>query len=60
MKNVNVEVKGTIMTITVDLSKENGLSGSGKNMVIGTTSGNADVPGHEGTKFGLNVFKKPS
>ena len=60
MKNVNATINGDIMTITVDLSQENGMSGSGKNVVIASTGGNAEVPGKEGMKFGLNVFKKPA
>jgi hypothetical protein len=30
----------------------------GKTRIIATTAGNAEVPGHEAIKLGLNVFKK--
>ena len=58
MTNVTMDVKGTILTITVDLSKRNGLSSTGKSQVIATTKGNADIPGHPGVKLGLNVYTK--
>ena len=58
MRNVQVEVKGSIMTITVDLSKDFGKSKSGATSIVASSDGNADVPGHEGVKIGLNVYKK--
>jgi hypothetical protein len=60
MKNVNVEVKGSTLTITVDLSKEFGPSSSGKTVIVATTEGNAKVDGPDGpVHLGLNVYKKP-
>jgi len=53
-----MEVKNDILTITVNLKENFGLSKSGKNMVIATTSGNADVPGTD-VKIGLNIYCKP-
>jgi hypothetical protein len=58
MKNVEMKVDGNILTIKVDLSKEFGLSSSGKTIIIASTEGNADIDGHEGKKIGLNVYKK--
>ena len=60
MQNVKVEVKGNILTATVDLSKDIGRSKSGKTIVIGSTQGNAQVPGHDNARIGLNVYKYPS
>ncbi len=40
MKNMIMEVKDNKLTITIDLTKEQGMSKSGKSMVIATTSGN--------------------
>ena len=57
MKNVEVTVKGTIATITVDLSKEYGPSSSGKTIMVASTEGNMDVI--PGVMLGLNVYKKP-
>jgi len=55
MKNVKIDVKGTVMTIVVDLSKTQGASASGKTMIIATTSGAA----HAGdVEVNLNVYKK--
>lgn len=56
--NVKVEVKGNIMTLTVDLSKDLGVSSSGKSHIVASSRGNAPVPGKEGMLFGLNVYKK--
>ncbi len=57
MQNVKLTVKGSILTAEVDLSKQHGTSKSGKSIVIGTTSGNKPIEGHDGMKIGLNVYK---
>ena len=58
-KNVSYEVKGNELTIKVDLSKNFGLSKSGRTTIIATTSGNEKIGnGSEDIQFGLNVFKK--
>lgn len=59
MKNVNMKLTGTILTITVDISKEFGLSSSGKSLIIASTEGNVSVEGKEEVKVGLNIYKKP-
>ena len=58
MKNVDISVEGTIMTVKVDLSKEFGSSSSGKTIIIATTEGNVSIPGAEDKKIGLNVYRK--
>jgi hypothetical protein len=55
MKNVKVEVNGTICTITIDLGKEFGPSSSGKNIIIASTEGNQSIAG--GAKLGLNLYR---
>ena len=57
MKNVEMKVEGTILTITVDLSKEFGPSSSGKTIIIASTEGNVTISGRE-EKVGLNVYRK--
>ena len=57
MKNVELKVEGTTLTISVDLSKEFGPSSSGKTTIIATTEGNVSLPGRD-EKIGLNVYKK--
>jgi hypothetical protein len=60
MKNVKVEVdKKGILTITVDTTKSQGMSASGKTEIIGTTSGNVEVE-DSGVFVGLNVYKYPT
>jgi len=57
MKNVELSVKGNILTITVDLTKEFGPSSSGKTIIIASTEGNFPLP--ERTEVvGLNVYRK--
>ena len=57
MKNVELNVDGTILTIKVDLSKDFGPSSSGKTTIIASTEGNVAVPNRD-EKVGLNVYKK--
>ncbi|GKS58416.1 hypothetical protein YTPLAS18_19430 [Nitrospira sp.] len=57
MKNVEMTVQGTVLTITVDLSKEFGPSSSGKTIIIASTEGNVSIPNRE-EKVGLNVYRK--
>lgn len=59
-QNVQMEVEKNILTIKVDLSKNFGLSGSGKSYIIASTQGNVSVPGKEEIKVGLNVYTKAS
>ncbi|HBN08596.1 MAG TPA: hypothetical protein DD435_08090 [Cyanobacteria bacterium UBA8530] len=58
MKNIEMTVQGNILTMKVDISKDFGLSTSGKNTIIASTEGNISVPDHEEIKIGLNVYKK--
>lgn len=58
-KNVETKVEKNKLIITVDLTKDFGLSKSQKNQVIATTEGNTSVPGKEEIKFGLNVYTSP-
>ena len=55
--NVNAEVVGTILTITIDLSKTFGSSGSGKSTTVATTGGNKLVP-NTTVHLGLNAYIK--
>ncbi|MCW5783232.1 MAG: hypothetical protein KIT39_07970 [Nitrospirales bacterium] len=57
MKNVELTVNGTMLTIRVDLSKDFGPSSSGKTTIIASTEGNVSIPDRE-EKIGLNVYKK--
>ena len=57
MQNVTLDVKGNLLTLTVDLSKQMGPSKTGKTILIASTQGNAGVPGKDGVKVGLNVYK---
>ena len=57
MKNVEMTVDGTMLTIKVDLAKEFGPSSSGKTIIIASTEGNVTIPNHE-EKVGLNVYRK--
>ena len=57
MKNVEMIIEGTLLTIMVDLSKEFGPSASGKTIIIASTEGNVTIP-NRAEKVGLNVYRK--
>ena len=57
MKNIEAKVQGDKLVITVDLTKNFGLSGSGKSIIIASTEGNVSVPGREEIKIGVNVYR---
>ncbi len=59
MKNVDMKVAGKILTITVDLTKEFGMSSSGKSLIIASTEGNVSILEKEEIKIGLNIYRKP-
>lgn len=56
--NVEVVVAGNLMTITVDLSVNRGLSSTGKSQVVGTTRGFLEIPTHPGVSLSLNVTRR--
>ena len=56
MINTNVKVKDNVLTITVDLSKRNGPSKSGKTTVIASSQGNQLIA--PDTYLGVNVYTK--
>lgn len=59
MKNVEIETKGSKIVITIDASKEFGLSESGKTTIIASTQGNQDIiVDGKIVKLGLNVYRK--
>ena len=58
MKNVEMKVEGSILTIQVDLAKEFGPSSSGKTIIIASTEGNISIPEKEEVKIGLNIYRK--
>ena len=53
-----MKIDGNLLTITIDLAKEYGPSASGKTIIVATTEGNQSIPGREGVKIGVNVYKK--
>jgi hypothetical protein len=58
MKNIEMKLNGQQLVITVDLTKDFGMSKSGKSITIASTEGNISVPEHEDIKIGLNIYKK--
>lgn len=57
MENMEMVVREGILTITVNLNTELGLSASKKNMIIASSRGNMKIPGTDAT-IGLNIYKK--
>jgi hypothetical protein len=56
-KNVLMDVEGSTLTVTVDLTKEYGASKSGKTLIVASTEGNQLVFGRQ-ERIGLNVYRK--
>lgn len=59
MQNVDLEIRGGKLVITVDLDAAPQMSASGKTEVIASTRGNARVPGDRAVFLGLNVYQYP-
>ncbi len=57
MKNIEMKLEGTILTMKVDIAKDFGPSKSGKSITVASTEGNISIPGAEDVKIGLNVYK---
>lgn len=57
MKNVEMSVEGSVLTIKVDLAKEFGPSSTGKTIIIASTEGNVTIPNRQ-EKVELNVYRK--
>ena len=58
MQNVKWEVKDNKLIVEIDLTKEFGLSKSGKTITIASTRGNQKIEGTD-VVIGLNVYKYP-
>ena len=56
MKNIDIQLDGDKLTITVDLTKRFGLSSSGKTHIIASTEGNQAVK--PDIYVGVNVYTK--
>jgi len=57
MQNIEVEIKGDIAILKVNLKQTHGISRSGKSIIIASTEGNVKVEGTEDVMFGLNVYR---
>lgn len=59
LDNIKLTTHGDLLRIEIDLSRELGPSSSGKSMIVATTRGNVEIPGHPDPdlKLGLNLFK---
>jgi hypothetical protein len=58
MKNIKYEIRGDILVINVDLSERHGASRTGQSILVATTEGNHELPGHAEMYFGMNVYVK--
>lgn len=58
-KNIEYDLKGSKLTIVIDVSKENGTSTTGKSTTVATTSGNKVIalPGGGQVSLGVNCYK---
>jgi hypothetical protein len=59
MTNVKTSIKGSTLTIEVNLTERHGPSSSGKTEMIASSQGNVKLPPpHADISFGLNVYTK--
>ena len=58
MENIQMEVKGNNLIITVDLTQDHGPSKSGETIVVASTLGIVNVPDEEFShiKVGVNAY----
>lgn len=54
MKNVKFEIRQDILIVNIDLKERHGSSKTGQSIIVATTEGNHELPGHTG----LNVYLK--
>jgi len=58
MENLNVEVKGNVLTITVpDLTKDLGLSSTKKTSLVAKSGGGMKIAGKDGYFVNVTVYK---
>jgi len=58
MKNMEMKRVGSKLIIEVDLTKDFGISKSGKSTIIASSEGNISIPDDEEIKIGLNIYRK--
>ena len=65
LRNVKSSLKGTLLTLVIDISKDSGPSGSGKSIGVASTGGNiavgslTGVPDETEGMLGLNYYRPP-
>jgi hypothetical protein len=62
VKNIDLSVENDVLTLKIDLTKDFGLSKSGKTVIIASTEGNITVEDHNVSsmvKLGVNCYKYP-
>jgi hypothetical protein len=57
MKNVQTTVKGSKLTLVIDLTQDHGTSSTGKSFQVATTGGNTAIADAPEIRIGLNVYK---
>ena len=57
MKNIKFKKEGDILTVTIDLSKDLGMSKSQKSRTIATTEGNVSIDDDSDVKIGVNCYR---
>ena len=56
MRNITQSLKGTVLTLTIDLADVGGPSSTGKSLQIASSEGNVSVDGRPEVKMGINVY----
>jgi len=59
MQNIKISTTGDTLHFEIDLTRKYGITQSG-NIRIASTLGNIPIPGTEGVKAGITVYRKPT
>lgn len=57
-KNISATLEGNTLTLVIDISKDYGLSSSGKSRIIASSEGNQAAPGDGEIKIGVNIYRR--
>jgi hypothetical protein len=59
LRNIEMLVVNGRLILQVDLSQDLGPSKTGKTRLIASSSGNGFIPGYEGVRLSLSVYRYP-
>lgn len=58
--DITMHTTGDTLIVHIPLTQEHGPSSTGTTIIVGSTQGNARVPGQSGVSIGINCYHKPN